>query len=427
MDHFFANGGVFMNKKRLIGTMLSAFSALSSCCAKTYELKGQTRSYSTGLNSNFNRRATTHKNRDPKDNMKIKNLKRNMREKINKNNICTNYKDHRRLRSLIADSIRFKNHSSKNKTLDEFRDDKNAASKKINNTNNILPVTKKNVKLNDMNMKARLKEVGKAYGVVIPAMAVAYVPAHQYIFWPLAKWDMAREQKKKFNAEKSDMRTQRGNNWCWLAVFERLFALNGVKISQEKLYELLYNKKPWPFAMFRRQAGKLKFMFEKHFTDKMNSVNENLKLASVYFRLYDLDDQQKKSEAMRAAFLNFYKQTGNVPFYAVDSLAWSDIGIGHAVCIKEITESDSTYLIKVEDPTSGMCRTENLDTFVKRYWEGKGAKKEIDGVRFFALVNKPKADIPERVIWEPNYEEGKLKNINQYDTKTLCDIFGIKD
>lgn len=389
-----------MSEKRLVSAMLSALSALSSCCANTYKMERQARSYSVGVD-NSNRRSYSHKIGNMKNRTQAGNTMRN--KKKNKNRMSTNFKDDKSLRRLSADSIRFKDFTQKSETWNHGRDNLNPKNSFESSTNNKIkdninsPIARRSKSLKDMSTKERLKKVAKGEAILFSVMGGAYVPFEEWVQWPLNRWSLIRKFKKNFgddNVKKSDtMEIQDGFGWCWLDCKHGLLnwwrknVYNDIaKLSQKELYKKIFKKNAWPLRFFRRQGGNVPLRCNEKFVGIMNSIDSRIKFKSGfvdYDKTLSLDD---KIVGFKAFILGFYEQIGKKPFYIQDSFSWSD-GCGHDVNITQIYELSNKKYISIDEPTTGMQIQVPLDDFVRAYWEGKGAKKEIGNLAFGGFVD----------------------------------------
>ncbi len=349
-----------MSEKRLVSAMLSALSALSSCCANTYKMERQARSYSVGVD-NSNRRSYSHKIGNMKNRTQAGNTMRN--KKKNKNRMSTNFS------------------STNNKIKDNINS----------------PIAKRSKSLKDMSTKERLKKVAKGEAILFSVMGGAYVPFEEWVQWPLNRWSLIRKFKKNFgddNVKKSDtMEIQDGFGWCWLDCKHGL--LNWwrknvysdiAKLSQKELYKKIFKKNAWPLRFFRRQGGNVSSRCNEKFVGIMNSIDSRIKFKSGfvdYDKELSLDD---KIIGFKAFILDFYEQIGEKPFYIKDSFSWST-GCGHDVNITQIYELSNKKYISIDEPTTGMQIQVPLDDFVRAYWKGKGAKKEVDKFAFGGFVD----------------------------------------
>ncbi len=280
--------------------------------------------------------------------------------------------------------------------------------------NHIKDMRKNNNKIKKFDIKNLIK-------FALPTLVLAPLVYKVYDI-AIDEFEMPRQMKKEydrqireFNAVKSnDIELQKGINWCWLACYQELFKLKGVKIKQEDLYKKLFDKNPWFFKSLRKQGGGPDIILSRDFISKMNNIDKKLKFkAGTIYWDKDLNVDEKLT-GIKYFILNFYDKIGKKAFCISDSLAWSDNNLGHAVNIVKIF--DSGNIVTIDDPWTGLSRNENLDTFVKRYWENNGAKRELHGINFTTLIEENiKYDWPDSSYVKINKEDNNNININIYE------------
>lgn len=187
--------------------------------------------------------------------------------------------------------------------------------------------------------------------------------------------------KEKFNVTPNVFtKKQEGLMWCWIACLEGMYKFSGVEISQEDIVRALYHKEPSYFNLLRLQ-GKPFGALPKDYRRSINSLNKSLRLnkAMIYFR------GSKDVDALKDCIIDYYNSIGKKAFGITDNFAFGKSGnsyVLHMVNVVNITENDIT----IEDPQSGLSRTQNLRDFCRCYYDS-GFMKNFSFIEVMSLVN----------------------------------------
>ena len=151
---------------------------------------------------------------------------------------------------------------------------------------------------------------------------------------------------------------QEGIGWCWIACLQGIYKYNGFEISQENIYKAIYHKNPSYFSAKRNQGLPIGILF-KSITGAINSINKNFKFnkAMIYYR------DVKDLKSIENCIMDYYNSIGKKAFAIVDSFVGGQSSL-HLVNVVDITGE----MITIEDPQSGLSRTEKLQDFCKRYY-----------------------------------------------------------
>ncbi len=151
---------------------------------------------------------------------------------------------------------------------------------------------------------------------------------------------------------------QEGIRWCWIACLQGIYKYNGFEISQENIYKAIFNKAPSYFSVKRAQGLPVGIL-PKGCTAAINSININFKFnkAMIYYR--DFEDLKSIENCIR----DYYNSIGKKAFAIVDSFISGKSSL-HFVNVVDITGE----MITIEDPQSGLSRTEKLQDFCQRYY-----------------------------------------------------------
>lgn len=184
---------------------------------------------------------------------------------------------------------------------------------------------------------------------------------------------------------------QEGLAWCWLACLQGLYRYNDIEISQEDIYKAIFHENPSRFNVTRGEYLPMG-PWSKSFFNSINSLNDNVKLnkATIYYRdVYDL-------ESIENCIKDYYNSIGERAFSIIDNV-FSGIRVEntfvlHFVNVVNITDGNIT----IEDPQTGLSRTESLKEFCERYSFGMMSVSPI--IQMMSLV-----DVDSKMTSEINY------------------------
>ncbi|MDR1240702.1 MAG: hypothetical protein LBK29_02360 [Oscillospiraceae bacterium] len=175
----------------------------------------------------------------------------------------------------------------------------------------------------------------------------------------------ASELRKTFNVvDNVFTKKQEGVGWCWIACLQGMYKHKGIELSQEHIFRAIFNRNPEYLESRRTEKLIIGTTAPNHLVRSINSLNTNYEYNKAIIHINGRRDET----AIKNSILDYYNLIGRTVFAIIDSFTGSfavnDIIVVHFVNVTNISED----AITLEDPQTGLSRTEKLQDFCQRYY-----------------------------------------------------------
>lgn len=220
---------------------------------------------------------------------------------------------------------------------------------------------------------------GTAIGIAVVS-ALVYAPFNQLsssIQCGISERQRKLQFEQDFPMHQDSEHTphKQGVFWDWAACAEGLLKIRGITVTQKNIVKKLFSGYEI-FKSNRQQDIGTRIIHDMQLRVQWEKMLSKMAPGLHFRQTFVVLNDEPNTNDVKNYILNYYGTIGRQPFAIVDSYYYGGEPYAHFVNITQIDDNDR---MTIEDPETGLKRTENIENFCSRY-------KKTDGTAIFSAL-----------------------------------------